>query len=250
MIGLPMDIVPTFPENDEMILLTEEAKFDTTLVQKIEKRLQAGKNVAITSGLLRALQGKGIEQISEIRYTDRKASVKEFSVGRQEHFFGKEEMLIPQIQYLTNDSWEDVSAFDNGNGWPMIHQAGYGKANLFVITIPENFTDLYILPTEVLNRIRQILSPDMPARIEGPAQVSLFVYDNGSLVVESFLPEVVSVKILLNGNVAKVTNLLTNETTDCKLVKESKIWGRQTKENSVFDVTLKPHSFAVFKTNK
>jgi len=37
-------------------------------VDKIKAQLVAGKSVAITSGLLRALQGKGIEDIVEARY--------------------------------------------------------------------------------------------------------------------------------------------------------------------------------------
>ena len=41
----------------------------------------AGKSVVITSGLLRALQGKGIEDIVEVRYTDRKILAHEYSSG-------------------------------------------------------------------------------------------------------------------------------------------------------------------------
>ena len=44
MIGIPMDISPVFPTEDNMILLTESAKYDPDLVQKIKDRLQAGKN--------------------------------------------------------------------------------------------------------------------------------------------------------------------------------------------------------------
>ena len=63
MVGIPMDISPEFPMDGQMILLTESAKYDPLLVDKIKSRLVAGKNVMITSGLLRALQGKGIEDI-------------------------------------------------------------------------------------------------------------------------------------------------------------------------------------------
>ncbi len=69
MCGIPMDLVPQFPAAEKMILLTECAKFDPALVAKIKGQLQDGKSVVITSGLLRALQGKGIEDIAELRYT-------------------------------------------------------------------------------------------------------------------------------------------------------------------------------------
>ena len=41
----------------------------------------AGKSVVITSGLLRALQGKGIEDIVEVRYTDRKMLAHQYIGG-------------------------------------------------------------------------------------------------------------------------------------------------------------------------
>ncbi|MGN6355666.1 MAG: hypothetical protein ACTHLB_19935, partial [Parafilimonas sp.] len=50
MIGLPMDMRPEFPAEDSIILLTEEAKFDDKIVDKIKKQLTEGKTVVITSG--------------------------------------------------------------------------------------------------------------------------------------------------------------------------------------------------------
>ena len=70
-----------FPSDDSLILLTEEAKFDNQIADKIEKQVRAGKTVVITSGLLAALQDKGIMNIAEIRYTNRKALVKIFKTG-------------------------------------------------------------------------------------------------------------------------------------------------------------------------
>jgi hypothetical protein len=174
MAGIPMDIVPMFPADAKMIFLTESANFDPQIVNKIKEQLASGKNAMITSGLLRALQGKGIEDIVELRYTDKKALIKEFAVGGQANCMSKGEILIPQITYLTNDSWEDISCIASGIGWPILHQARYSKGSLFVLTIPENSGDIYNLPPEVLNRIRNVLSQDINVRIEGPSQVSLY----------------------------------------------------------------------------
>ena len=57
MIGLPMNMEPEFPADDSIILLTEEAKFDDKIVDKIKKQLTDGKTVVITSGLLHAYPG-------------------------------------------------------------------------------------------------------------------------------------------------------------------------------------------------
>ncbi len=58
MIGIPIDLHPTFPTNANLVLLTESAKFDPDIVAKIKHQLMEGKSVVITSGLLRALQAK------------------------------------------------------------------------------------------------------------------------------------------------------------------------------------------------
>jgi hypothetical protein len=81
MIGLPMNMEPEFPAEDSVILLTEEARFDDHIADKIKKQLTDGKTVVITSGLLRAVQDKGLNDIAELRYTDRKALVQDFTAG-------------------------------------------------------------------------------------------------------------------------------------------------------------------------
>src|ERR1019366_4323166 len=53
MLGIPIELTPVFPAEEKTMLLTESAKFDPGIVGKIEGQLQAGKNVVITSGLLK-----------------------------------------------------------------------------------------------------------------------------------------------------------------------------------------------------
>jgi hypothetical protein len=250
MIGLPMDILPEFPTDQKMIILTESAKFDKDLVEKIKNRLKSGKNVIITSGLLRALQGKGIEDIVELKYTDRKVNIQNFVPDRAGDCQSKEEILIPQIEYLTNDSWEDISSTKGATGFPILHQAIYSKGSLFVLTIPENYSDLYQLPVPVLNRIREIASQDLDIHIEGPSKVSLFAYDNGSFIVESYNPDPVTVKIVVNNSSAKLKDILNNEVLTGNASTGNRIWGRDKTDVSTFEITVKPHSYRVFQTNK
>lgn len=247
MIGLPMDERPTFPAADSVILLTEEAKFDPTIVAKIKNQLTQGKSVIITSGLLRALQDKGIEDIAEIKYTDRKALVKDFSAGRSQAHIEKP-ILIPQISYLTNDSWEMASGLDGPNGWPIVHEADYSKGKFYVLTIPENFADLYNLPAEVLNTIRKVLGSQMKVQIEGPGNVSLYVYDNNTCIVESFLPQPVEIRIVTTKPYTKLTDLQSNEIIPGTARNPQTFWFEPKNNGSnAFTVTIKPHSFRVFK---
>jgi hypothetical protein len=79
MIGVPMDLYPEFPDDRGTIFLAESAKFDPDLVNKIWRHLNADKTVIITSGLLKALEGKGIEKVVEVQDTGRKALVNQFT---------------------------------------------------------------------------------------------------------------------------------------------------------------------------
>jgi hypothetical protein len=249
MIGIPMDISPFFPTEGKMILLTESAKHDPQIVQKIRERLQSGKNVMMTSGLLRALQGKGIEDIVELTYTDRKALVKDFRAGWGRNCQSAQEILIPQINYLTNDSWEEITSTRGATGWPILHRAQYSKAYLYVLTIPDNFSDLYQYPADVLNRIRAVATRDFSIKLEGPSQVNLFLYDNGTFIVESFLNEPVTVKIIANEPISGISDLLSGETREGTEVPVPPFFrNRGIEPTRSFEITLKPHSYSVYRT--
>ena len=248
MIGIPIDMVPEFPEDEPVVILTETASFDPDIVSKIQKQLQAGNNVVVTSGFYKAMQGKGIETIVELRVTDRKASVSEFAAGYAPAVKIEKEIIIPQINYLTNDSWEVVSALDDTNGWPILHRADYSKGQFFVLTIPDNFIDLYHLPSSVLDRLRTEIAGSLKVRLEAPGEVSLFLYDNNTCVVESFLDKEVTFNLILDKDVVEITDLNSEERIKATLREAPTFWGRKFgKDVSVVEVTLKPHSFRGFK---
>ena len=248
MIGIPIDLVPVFPGEAPIMLLTECAAEDPAIVEKIKKQLVEGKSVVITSGLLRALQGKGIEDIAEIRATDRKAIIKGFrgqsAVPSDVH------ILVPQIQYLTNDAWELVSGMtQNDLGYPLLIQAGYAKGSLYVLAIPENFSDLYSFPPQILTQIRNVLLRNFFVRVEGPGDVSLFAYDNSTFIVESFLAEKVDLRISLDPKYTKVRDLLTGEELSVQAAPKSFAFGgfgAGGGSRNICQVQVKPHSFRVF----
>ncbi len=248
MAGLPMDQQPAYPENDSVILLTAEAAYDENIVNKIKGSLVQGKSVIITSGLLKALQGRGIEDIAEIRPTERKALVNDYVTGFGNLVHGEKPILISQIAYLTNDSWEMVSAVDGPDGWPVLLEADYSKGKFYVLTIPENFADLYQLPEDALNIIRKVLGGQMKITMEGPANISLYVYDNNTCIVESFLPETTELKIITNREYQKLTDLQSNEIFTGTARGPQTMWSKP-KDNgtNAFTIKLKPHSFKVFK---
>jgi hypothetical protein len=186
--------------------------------------------------LLKALQGRGIEEIVELEYTDKKALVRAFSQFA-DVYRSDIDILIPQIKYATNDSWELITCLDKDNGYPLLLQARYGSGVLYVLTIPDNFSDLYYLPPETLTQIKQVLMQDCPAYLEGSSKVCLFTYDNNTLIVHSFLAHPSRCNLVVNQPSARLYDLLADE----------EIGGDVRGSKTVFKVSVQPHSYRVFK---
>ena len=257
MIGIPIELYPEFPTNVDLVLLTESAKSDPDIVAKIKGQLTAGKSVVITSGLLHALQHQGIEDIVEARYTDHKVLAHEYSGGfgsgsGSELDGGKNEnILFPEIFFFTNDAWPVVRLLANGNGYPLLLMDRYSKGILYVWTMPENFSDLYLLPPGVTSAIKNYVMRGFPIRLDGPSQVALFAYDNHTFIVESYLPTETDVKVSLTGDFTRLKNLVTGEEINGQTPIPGLGRWRNTEESRVsFNVHLLPHSYAVFAAEK
>ena len=256
MIGIPIDLSPVFPKDAPVVLLTEAAKSDPRIVEEMKAQLMAGKTVVMTSGLLRALEGKGIEDIVGLRYNAAPVAVTKF-IGAYGPGAGtplgdaEKPILIPQVRFFTNDAWPVIRGIADGNGFPMVLMDEYGKGKLYVLTVPDNFADLYALPEGELDALRSYVMGDFPVRIDAPAKVSLFAYDNGTLVVESFRDEPVEVTVRVKGSVARLENLQTG------VVVEGTMSGAQggghsasapmARDEMEFKVTLAAHSYVALK---
>jgi hypothetical protein len=258
MIGIPIDLYPTFPADADMLLLTESAKADPDIVSKIKGQLTAGKSVVVTSGLLRALAGKGIEDICELEYTDHKAYVTEFQGRGGNPIIGSAALdrgiLIPQIRFLTNDAWALVSGIADGNGYPLLLMDRYSKGILYVLTIPENFNDLYRYPPQVLSAIKQIILRDSQVRLDAPAQISLFQYDNNTFIVESFLPTEANVTLSVPSEFTKLHELLSDQIIPGQPERSIQLGGFGNRppasSRTLFSVQMQPHSYQVFELSK
>ena len=248
MIGLPMDMHPKWKDNRQQILLTEQAAKDEQIVEKMKEQLRKGGDVIITTGLLKAIKDK-LADICELYCGDLKAIVNDFG------FSGKSEreFIIPQVKYFTNDAWEVVSAgrpLTGGvSGYPILLRDTYSKGMLFVLTIPDDFGNLYDYPAGALNIIRRAMSKDVGAYIEGPSKVALFPYDNKTLVVENFNDTPVSVRVIINGKADSLRNLLTGELLKpADLPRPQGFFGRNrfygyAEGATAFDVSLPAHSY-------
>ncbi len=247
MIGLPMDMHPQWKNDRQQILLTQQAAKDPQIVEKIKQQLKKGGDVIITTGLLKAIKDD-LADVVELYCGDLKAIVNDFG------YFGKSEreFIIPQVKYFTNDAWEVVSAgrpLTGGvSGYPILLRDTYSKGTLFVLTIPDDFGNLYDFPAGALNIIRRAMSKDTGVYFEGPAKVSLFPYDNKTMVLENFNDEAVSLRVVVNTKVKALRNLLTNERLPPADVRTTNhhFFGYSDGQ-TVFDTQLAAHSYVGLK---
>ena len=116
------------------------------------------------------------------------------------------------------------------------------------LVIPENYADLYQLPEGVLNKIRSIISNKNKIYLEGPSNLSLFLYDNNTLIVESFNDETVEAAIAADTAFKSLKDLNNQEEIDGELRNASGGWSApQLVERNVFKFDIKPHSYRVFR---
>jgi len=280
MIGLPMDIFPQFPADAGMVLLTEQAKSDPDIIQKIKAQLEAGKAVCVTSGFLRAMKGKGIESICEVETTGATVPVRKFAFagGPGAPFRGRgrgsvnpnafeaaRDILIPEIKYfniLTHDAWGDLTGISpGGTTYPIVLSCDYSKGKFYVLAVPNDPADLYAFPPSALSVIRAALGTAEPIRIDSaPAQVALFRYDNDTFIVQNYLPTAAEVTISIVGTATKIKDLLT-----AKEITPAPATGRGfggfgggrggrgpagPPPRTSFTFTVPPHSYIGFATDK
>ena len=243
MIGLPMDMHPQWVNDRQQILLTQQAVKDPQIVEKIKQQLRKGGDVIITTGLLKVIKDQ-LADVVELYCGDLKAIVNDFGMAGK----ADREFIIPQVKYFTNDAWEVVSAgrpLTGGvSGYPILLRDTYSKGILFVLTIPDDFGNLYDFPAPALNIIRHAMSKDVGAYIEGPSKVSLFPYDNKTMVVENFNDKAVNLRVVINSKVKSLRNLITGEQLKPAdvVISRRRFFG-YTDGQTVFDVQLPAHSY-------
>lgn len=210
MCGIPFDASCTYPENAQTVFLAESAGDDPDLVQKMHDSLMRGSDVIVTSGLVRKLGASFSDTFVNVNYTARKALVKDYATTRDNgltingSYAGDRTILIPQLDYATNDIWELAAAYGHDNNFPIVLRCRYGEGRISILTIPDDCGDLYSYPAEVLYTIRELFCRSLPICLKGPSGIMLFAYDNDRFILRSDLPYDESVSILCDDNVKAI----------------------------------------------
>jgi hypothetical protein len=231
---------------------------------------------------VRAMKGKGIEDICELETTGATVPVRRFtfaggpgapfrggrglarSEGEPDPFAAQRDILIPEIKYfniLTHDAWGDALGISpGGTTYPIVLSCDYSKGKFYILTIPNDPADLYAFPSTVLSVIRAAVASAEPIRIDNaPAQVALFRYDNNTFIVQNYLPTSEEVTISIDGTASQIYDMLTGQDIE-PAPTVSRGFGRRggfggrgpsgPPPRTSFTFTVLPHSYMAFAVKK
>jgi hypothetical protein len=245
MSGIPLDPYPYYPKDAPVLLLTADAAWDVEIIAKIKMSLLNGSKVFVTSGLYEKLAGKGIEDILPIEVTNRKISTETFTnsaFGRGNCGYVKSDghVTIPHVAYNENDLWVLSSALTPYSSHSLLLCGAYGKGSFYVLTIPDAPADFYKLPAQTLTAIRSELN--LPVTLECVGRMSLFLYDNDTFILQSFLDRPERVRVRVNKSGASLVPLTNIQPRNIPIDKV-----RAGENESVFEVYLMPGHYAMYK---
>ncbi|WP_039767183.1 hypothetical protein [Caldicellulosiruptor sp. F32] len=243
MVGIPFELTPHFPQNSNIVFITADCANHKDILQKLKEHLLAGKDVIMTSGFLKAMQRKGIEDLTSVRVTDKKVFTNLFAIKTEvcsfsKYVYGKKEILIPVLEHRTNSSWQEIVAISGENNFPVLMKDFYGRGIIYTLTIPENYSDIYNWPLDVLTEIRKVFMKNFDLYIEAEEKIGIFVYSNDTFIIESFLPYRTKVNIHIKNKNKKLIDPLKASDLKVSMISENE---------NIYEINLEPTSFRVLK---
>ncbi|MDR1216627.1 MAG: hypothetical protein LBK25_08095, partial [Treponema sp.] len=199
------------------IFLTASALYDNEIITKIRGFLTNGGRIIASSGfVMGALDRRiGIEELTSVRYRGRNVSVDEFHISRSDHFrmfYAKsaEKIALPLLEHRNNATWSLINAGSGDCHSSILMRDTLGTGEFITLTVPPLFSEVKKLPPEVLSRIREEFYSDI--FLESTIQASLFIYDNDTFGLYSFVSSDFSsrpawVKVHIKGQVAKLVSI-------------------------------------------
>ena len=191
--GLPVVCTPYFPEGGTHLLLTQSSACDPKVLEKLDAWLRkTGGSVLATSGFWDAVRERGMENFTSIRLPGRRITAARYRVEEKENICifpcGTREIGLPVMEFRNNATWALVKAAHEEESYAILSRDPYADGKIYSLAVPDAYPDFYRMPAEVLSRIRQEL-PVNGIWMEGPARISLFVYDNDTVIIYPYVME-------------------------------------------------------------
>ena len=185
--GLPVVCTPYFPEDGESLLLTRSSACDPEVLKKLDQWLRkTGGQAIVTSGFWDAVRDRGMENFTSVQLPGRHITADRYRVEEKENICvfprGAGEVGLPVMEFRNNATWALVKAVHDEESYGMLLRDPYAGGRILSLAVPDAYPDFYRLPAEVISRIRQEI-PVQGVWLEGPGRISLFVYDNDSVIL-------------------------------------------------------------------
>ncbi len=195
MAGFPITLTPYFPKDAPSLFLTRAASCDPDIMEKLDRYVACGGKAIVTGGFVRAMLGRGIENMTSLRFEGRRASSRDYMVERtdrsrprMEYVHGRDEIDFPVMEMRNNATWALVKAADGGESYALLARDTYGRGEMWTINLPDSYSQLRRVPAAALSRMRA----EMPVNgvwLEGGEGVSIFHYDNGAFILYAYVQD-------------------------------------------------------------
>ncbi|MFA6936898.1 MAG: hypothetical protein WCQ67_01560 [Treponema sp.] len=191
LLGIPFEPTPNFPSNEKAIFFTAASCADENIMSKLEEYVRKGGHAIVTSGFVQLMQGKGIEQMTSLRYRERKISANTFQFHSDDSWeeyktFGAKEILFPLMEHRNNVSWMTLKGMTEEKNFPILINDTYGEGQMVTLVVPDNFTDLKDLPKPVLTEIRKEFCSKLPVHLDCGKNIGLFMYSNDKFITYAY----------------------------------------------------------------
>ncbi len=190
MLGIPLEPTPEFPAGSKSVFLTVQALEDPEIMPKLRGFVEAGGRAVVSSGFAIGALGKGFEELSSIRFRGRRFTTDEFledGFMASGSVFSRHKLTFPLLEHRNNTSWALAKGVCGEENYPLVLRDSYGRGQVYTLAVPDEYGYLYDLPQEILRGIRALFNLDVPAFLEGPAQVSLFAYEKDVFAIYPYV---------------------------------------------------------------
>ena len=247
MVGVPFENTPDFPSDAKCIFLTVQAHKDPDIIDKLKDFVSNGGKAVVTSGFMIEALGKGIEDMTSIRYRERRFRTNRFRgsafmFGADE--YSSHEMSFPLLEHRNNTTWALAKAVVGEENYPILMRDNYGKGELITLVVPDEYGYIYDLPENILTQIRAQFTSVVPYTLNGPGQASLFVYDNDTFAVYKYTDGLKPGRygITVRGNADSITSFARRKR---EIYPTSRRMGMTT-----FDLFVQPGDLNFYKVNR
>ncbi len=247
MCGIPLEPAALFPKAPELVFLTAASTCDRDVLGRLRRHLENGGDAVLTNGFARAMQTRGLDEIIWIRDNGQKLASAQFGAfdrGWSDHVrydYARTAIAYPFLEWKVNDINYHVMQMENALSNLVLGMSYYAGGRVMLLNTPDNYAKFQLLPVPALDKIRQYLSFARPVRYLGQADVGLFLYDNQTFALQSFLPHGTVAEIAVRGDVPALTRLDNGHTLD-RLYRRD---GESRFEIPLGQLALLPFSYAV-----